>query len=288
MNALAPAVGAALVVLGVIVLRVGLQPPPDRSSTPERRWLRRSRGSQVAARKRLILAGVGLALGVAVWVVTGLVVAVLAVPAAFVFVPAVLSPPASAARIERLEALEEWTRSLSGVLGAGQGLEQAIPASLRSAPEPIREEVSHLVARLNARLGTRAAILAFADDVNDPTGDVIAMSLLLSVNRRGRGLTDSLTALAESVAEDVAAQRRVETDRAKPRTTVRLVTAITVAALVAMSLSGEYIEPYRSPLGSLVLIALLLAYAGVLFWLRQMSAGKPPARILRAGERTAP
>ena len=278
MNALVPAVAAALIIVGMLVPRACLRPPPDRLALPDRRALLRRR----VTRKQLVMAGFGLAAGVIAWLVTGLAVALLVVPAAVLFVPMVLSPPAAATRIERLEALEEWTRSLSGVLGVGQGLEQAIPASLKSAPPPIRGEVSALAARLNARLGTRTAILAFADDIDDPMGDVIAMSLLLSVDRRGRGLSESLAALAESVAEDVAARRRVETDRAKPRTTVRLVTGITLAALAAMSLSGDYVEPYRSPLGSLILLSLLLAYAGVLLWLRQLSAGRPPARILRA------
>ena len=43
-----------------------------------------------------------------------------------------LAPERSAAaRIKRLEAMEEWTRSLSGVLTVGVGLEQALVATLR-------------------------------------------------------------------------------------------------------------------------------------------------------------
>ena len=41
---------------------------------------------------------------------------------------------ATATQIARLEAMEEWTRSLSGVLTVGIGLEQALVATLRSTP----------------------------------------------------------------------------------------------------------------------------------------------------------
>ena len=53
--------------------------------------------------------------------------------------------------IARLEAMEEWTRSLAGVLTVGVGLEEALVATLRSTPGSIRPEVAQLVARLRAR-----------------------------------------------------------------------------------------------------------------------------------------
>ena len=62
--------------------------------------------------------------------------------------PRLLGAPASAADVDRLETLEEWTRNLAGVLAVGVSLEQAIQAGLRSTPEPIRPQVQTLVARL--------------------------------------------------------------------------------------------------------------------------------------------
>ena len=72
---------------------------------------------------------------------TGWLVAVLLVPAAVAGLPVLLSAPPAASKIDRLEAMEEWTRSLSGVLTVGIGLEEALVATLRSAPDPIRPEV---------------------------------------------------------------------------------------------------------------------------------------------------
>jgi uncharacterized membrane protein len=66
-----------------------------------------------------------------------------------------------------------------------------------------------------------------------------------------------LESLAETVAADVRAQRQVEADRDKPRATVRWVTVITVISLVVLGLNTTYVEPYRSPLGQLLLAILL-------------------------------
>ena len=176
--------------------------------------------------------------------------------------------------------MEEWTRSLAGVLGSGVGLEQALTATLRSTPDPIRAEVAALVARLRARWDTETALRAFADDLDDVTGDLVAANLILAARRRNRSLAAALQGVAESVAEDVAARRRVEAGRAKPRGSARLVTAFSAAVLAVLALTGDYIAPYRTPIGQVILLALLAAYAGALAWMRKMADGTPPPRFL--------
>ena len=146
-------------------------------------------------------------------------------PIAVIGLPILLVAPPAATQIARLEAMEEWTRSLSGVLTVGIGLEQALVATLRSTPAPIAAEVQRLVARLRARWDTEKALRAFADELDDATGDLIAANLILGARRRGAGLASVLEGLAESVAADVRARRQVEADRAKPRATARWVTA---------------------------------------------------------------
>ena len=195
-------------------------------------------------------------------VLTGWMVAVLVVPAAAAGLPVLLSAPPAASKIDRLEAMEEWTRSLSGVLTAGVGLEQALIATLRSTPDPIRPEVTRLASRLRARWATEDALRAFADDLDDATGDVVAANLILGARRRGAGLASVLDALAESVAADVRARREIEADRAKPRATARWVTIITVSVLVFLALTGDYVAPFGTPLGQVLLALLLVAVRG--------------------------
>ncbi len=277
MNALVPAAAGALIVAGILGLIAGMRPvevieTPNRSER-FRRLTPRSRRARM-----LLLAGIGL--GLIAFLVTGWLLALVAVPVALVGLPVLLSAPPAAVRIRRLEAMEEWTRSLSGVLTVGVGLEQALVATLRSTPEEIEPEVTRLVARLRARWVTEQAIRAFADELDDATGDLIAANLILGARRRGAGLASVLEGLAESVASDVRARRQVEADRAKPRATARWVTLISASVLVILAVSGSYVEPYRSPLGQVILLTLLSAYVATLIWMRRMATGRPLPRFL--------
>src|SRR3546814_8240199 len=106
--------------------------------------------------------------------------------------------------------------------------------------------------------------------ISDWSSDVCSSDLLAQV----------LESLAESVAADVRARRQIEADRAKPRATVRWVTIISVGVLVILAISGTYVEPYRNPLGQVILVTLLAAYVATLVWMKRMAIGKPLARFL--------
>ena len=275
MTALVPGLAGALVVAGLIAVVLGAR----RTAEAPRTTRARRRGPLASPRRRvLILAGLGL--GFVGWLVTGWVLSLVIAPVAVIGLPVLLAPPPAAAQIARLEAMEEWTRALSGVLTVGVGLEQALVATLRSTPAPISPEVARLVARLRARWDTEAALRTFADEVDDATGDLIAANLILGARQRGSGLASVLEGLAESVAADVRARRQVEADRAKPRATARWVTLISVSVLIVLALSGPYVEPYSSPIGQLILVVLLSAYAATLIWMRHMANGKPLPRFL--------
>lgn len=288
MNALLPAVFGALTVLGIIGAGLALRPHTPAPKAPRAPSPLQRRLTTLSPRSRVALA-VSLGVGVLLALLTGWLAAVVILPAAALGLPYLLSAPPAEARIRRVEAMEEWTRSLAGVLGAGVGIEQALTATLRSTPEPIKPEVTALVARLRARWDTEVALRAFADDLDDVTGDLVAANLILAARRRNRSLASVLQGVAESVAEDVASRRRVEAGRAKPRGSARLVTAFSLVVLLILAFTGDYIAPYRTPVGQIVLVFLLVSYAGGLLWMRKMAEGKPLPRFLgpdaRAGAR---
>jgi len=280
MTALIPALAGALVVAGLIGLAIGLRKSAQRPPAPTRPHLPlAARLGPTPPRTRALLL-TGLAAGLLIALLTGWLVAALLVPAVVVGLPILLSAPPAGSQIERLEAMEEWTRSLSGVLTVGIGLEQALIATVRSTPNAIRPEVTHLVARLRARWTTEQALRAFADELNDTTGDLVVANLILGARRRGAGLASVLEALAESVSADVAARRAIEADRAKPRATARWVTLITVGVLVVLGLTGQYIQPYSSPVGQVILLLLLSMYGATLVWMRVMATGKALPRFI--------
>ena len=281
MSPIIPGLAGALVVLGMLLILAGLVPHPEAPVRPQpttgrgvgRHW----RSLSTRTRAALLVA---VAVGVAAALLTGWLVAAVMLPLAVLGTPYVLATSTETGRIARLEALAEWTRSLAGVLTVGVGLEQALMATVRSTPDPIRGEVGRLVNRLQARWDTTRALRAFADELDDPTGDAVAGALILSARRRGSGLASVLTGLAESVADDVTARRKIEADRAKPRATARTVTLISAVVLVVLAASGQFMAPYASPLGQAVLGALLVLYALTLVWMRRMSQGDTPPRFI--------
>lgn len=282
MTPLLAAVAAMSVLGGLLLIVMGVRPAPVRPAAPRRA----SRNAAVTGRwgrlsprtRQLLLAGFGA--GLLVWLLTGWVVAVLVLPAAAAGLPALLLAPQESTPIARLEAMEEWTRGLAGVLTVGVGLQQAIIATLKSTPEQIRPEVATLVARLRARWSTAAALRAFADDLDDATGDLIASSLLLGAQRQGSGLSSVLEGLAETVAQDVRIRRTIEADRAKPRATARIITLISVGVLAVGALTGDYIAPYGTAFGQLVLLLLLSSYVGALMWMRSIARGTKLPRFI--------
>lgn len=281
------AVAGALIVaglIGAVAEATGTRVLPAR---PQRRSVaRRSWWQRISPRTRRVLAIAVLA-GAVVWLVTGWALAIVLIPAAAVLIPWVMSSNEASRSIERLEALEEWTRGLAGILTAGQGVEQALIASRRSTPAIIQPEISRLAARLRARWSTEDALRALADELDDATGDLIAANLVLAARRRSAGVARVLESLAESVAADVRARREIEADRAKPRSTARWVTLITVAVLAFLAITGDFVAPYGSAVGQVLLAVYLAAYVAILVWMKRMTIGQPLPRFIGATAKEA-
>ena len=219
--------------------------------------------------------------GLAIAVFTGMLIAIPALPLVFVMVPKIVSSKADEHRIEKLEALEQWTRSLAGVLGTGQGMRQTLVVSGRSAPEAIAPEISLLVARLNARRGTEESLRQLADDLDDSVADSIAGTLILGARETGAGLQRVLDGLAESVAVEVRQRREVEAQRQGPRSEAKwLGLGIPAAFIGFLFLSPELSRFYASPLGQMALILLVTAFLGCIWWMRTVVATRPEPRFL--------
>lgn len=263
--------GALLVAVGLACAVAGWRASPVRAA-------RRGRGRSRAPLGRL---GVALVGGLAAWVITGWPVLGLATLAAVWGLPLLLGGDRrEEARIDRVEAVEEWSRRVADVLAIGVGLEQALQSAARSAPAAIEREAGTLAARIAARTPTESALRRFADEVDDPAADLVVCAMILAARRRGPGVAAALTAIAGSVGEEVAARRRVEADRAKPRATARAVTAITLVVIGVGLLNRGYTAPYGSALGQSVLVATLGFFGAALWWMHSMTVTTPPERLL--------
>jgi hypothetical protein len=52
--------------------------------------------------------------------------------------------------------------------------------------------------------------------------------------------------------------------------------------LSVLTFSGDYVEPYSTPLGQVVLAVLLTAYVALLVWMKRLAIGKPGVRFLNS------
>lgn len=219
-------------------------------------------------RNRLLVA---LAAGLTVLLLTEWPVAALAVAAGVYALPPMLSGRTPQRRIVRLEALAQWSRRLAETIGASRGLEQAMADSLRVAPAPIRAQVEVLAGRLNNHAGTEQAMRAFAKELDDPVGDLIACALILAARRRGPGTREALGLLADAVEREVIVRRDVEAERAGLRTTLIVIVASVGALSLLFATSQTLAEPYGTPLGQVVLAVVAGIYAVGLWWMRRLS-----------------
>lgn len=281
----AMAVPAGLV--AVVAGAVGTQEPPSAG------WWRRWRADRAAAlpagelrkrRIRWVTAGV---LGVGVWLASGVFAVAALLAVAVVGVPWLLSATTHAAtRIEQLEGLGEWCQRCANALQLGMGLEQALASTRKNPPKGLEGPITDLVDRLQVGWRPQESLKQFANEMNDVTADKVAAALLLSAASRGPGLARSLEDMAESVREEVARRRTIEADRAKPRTTVRWMTIITLGIVGAGFLVPDYTAPYGTLLGQLVLAGLGSGFVAVLVWMRSLADHRPVPRFLIADPRS--
>ncbi|MFJ7909324.1 type II secretion system F family protein [Kitasatospora sp. NPDC096204] len=237
----------------------------------------------------LALAGAPLA-----WLFTGIPLTALLVPLAVFGLPWLFDTTRpDTHRIERLEALSEWTQRIADVLLLGVGLNQAIVTSRRTAPAALEDEIGELAARLQARWRPEEALRAFADSLADATADKVLAALVLRAGDSGPGLARTLSDMADSVREEVRQRRAIEADRAKHRTTIRWLVGIIVLVVMVGSFNTEYTRPYGTFLGQVVLAVVAALFVAIIAWMRALASHPPVPRLLtpdrrsRSGRRSA-
>jgi tight adherence protein B len=197
--------------------------------------------------------------------------------------PSVLDVTGRSTATARTEAIAVWTELLRDTLAAASGLSQAIVATASVAPEAIRAEVGMLASRLSNGMPIPEATRIFADEVADPSCDLVACALILAATARAQRLVDLLGALADSMREEVAMRLRIEAGRASARSGVRTIVLFslgfaTLLALVARS----YLQPFGSSSGEvMLLLSGAFDAAGIVLMVRFVR-DVAPQRLLRA------
>ncbi len=242
------------------------------------------RGSRDPERTRRV--AVAVAAGLLVLLVTRWPAAGLAAGGLAVLGPHVFGGAAAGRReLAKIEAIATWTESLRDTAAAASGLEQAIPATAQSAPESLRKPLRDLTARLAGRVPLPEALARFADDLDDPAGDMVVAALSLNARQRAGGLQRILTALAVSARAELEMRRKVEHERRALRGQAQRIAGLVVGfvGLQAVFARG-WVAPYSTPEGQVALSVFIAVFLAAFMRMRSLANTAPPARFLTSAE----
>ena len=267
------------VAVGALLIGVGLRGRPARPVTSSRlsTWLAARHD-----RKQVGLLVVAVLAGLAVGAVTGWVVGAVLTVVAVIGLPRILGSNVDYKRqLERIEAIAGWTEMLRDTLVAAAGLEQAILATAPACPEAIREEITELAVRLERGERLAPSLRHLADQLRDPTADLVISALVLAAEHQARQLADLLGELAGEAREQASMRMRVEAGRARTRTSVRVVVITTlVFAIGLVLLNRGYLAPYDSAFGQIMLLLVGALFTAAFAWLARIVRLREPERFL--------
>jgi tight adherence protein B len=189
--------------------------------------------------------------------------------------------------VERTEALASWVENVRDVLQSGNQPVGAIGATTETCPPSIRPHVRLLFARLSAGQPAELAFRRFADDMDEPLADLVAVGLLIAVSR-GAETEDVLSALALQARHQADRRRIVEAERAPMRREVLMVSLVMCALLCGVFLfaRSSYLNAYDDVSGQTFLAFILVGYGALLVWVGRLATFPRPSRFLtlRQGE----
>ncbi|GAB2522254.1 Flp pilus assembly protein TadB [Nocardiopsis aegyptia] len=262
---------------GVWLALVSLFPPRD-GARPAR--LR----AALLGRHRPVRLAASVGAGALVLFITGWPVAGVLLAAGTWWAPVLLGPDRHHERqVAGIEAVAAWTEMLRDLMAGAAGLHQAIAATIPIAPEPVRDDVVRLTDALRQGTPPQTALRRFADDVDNPTADLVAAALTSATSRHATDLGVLLGSLAEAAREQAAMLVRAAAGRARVRTSTRIIIAVTLGMAVAMLLfSPDYLDPFDGVFGQSVLAVIGALWAAALAWLVRLSRPKLGPRVLSA------
>jgi len=188
---------------------------------------------------------------------------------------------AAAGQVERIEALATWTESLRDSIAGSIGLEEAIRHSLTAAPPVLQPALQRLEGRIRVQIPLTQALAAYAEEFEDSSADLVVAALILNSKLRGPGLVATLSALATAAREEIDMRRKIEEGRKSLRRTALIIVGATGLFAGGLTvLSRDYVAPYSTPVGQLMLAVVLSVFGGGLMWIRSAANLRPPERFL--------
>ncbi len=185
--------------------------------------------------------------------------------------------------IALLADLASWIENVRDVLIAGEQPIGAITSTVAACSPSLRPHVRRLAAGLG-RLDPDILFRRFADDLDDPLGDLVAAGLSIAI-RRGARTVPVLTSLAMQTRQDVDRRRLIEAERAPARREVAVLTLIMGGLVTGLLVFGrsQYLDAYDEVDGQVFLACSLAGFVALIIRVQRLAAFARPSRFLTSG-----
>jgi Flp pilus assembly protein TadB len=179
-----------------------------------------------------------------------------------------------------VDAIAVWTEQLRDMLAGSNGLEQTIIATSAHAPAALRQPLERLVASMSYS-SLAQALQRFARDVDHPTADFVVAALSTAATRQVRELGALLGHLAACARDEARMHTRIWVGRARTRSAVRIIAAVVITFVGGLAvLSPDYLAPYRSAEGQVVLSGVVLVFFAALLTMQRLAVVVTPDRFV--------
>jgi len=237
-----------------------------------------TRNSVQGSPRHVVVAGVVL---VITWLVTGWTLAAVTIGVVSAMASTALSRYGKR-RDDRtlVDAIAVWTEQLRDMLAGSNGLEQTITTTATHAPAALREPLERLVVSMSYS-PLPQALARFARDVNHPTADFVVAALSTAATRQVRELGALLGHLATCARDEARMHTRIWVGRSRTRSAVKIIASVVIVFVGGLVvLSPEYLAPYRTAEGQLVLSVIVLVFFGALLLMQRLSIIVAPDRFV--------
>ena len=227
-------------------------------------------------------AGCAVAAAAVVGVATGWVTLVVAAVIAGWVAPSLVGLGARRRRqMARTEAVAMWAEQLRDMIRSSAGLNEAINRSATVAPDAIAPQVRALVVWAQ-RGDLPGALRRFAVEVDDSLADMVVNALLIAEKRAVNNLAGLLTAITVSARDAIESELRLTAARARIFRTSQLIGGIVALFTVLLvAVSGDYLAPFATLTGQLVLAGLLGLVAAAVAMMAALSRPAQTPRLLQ-------
>ncbi|MHC4985355.1 MAG: type II secretion system F family protein [Planctomycetota bacterium] len=163
-------------------------------------------------------------------------------------------------------------QTLASGVRAGLNLVQAMQLVARDGPNPLRQEVAHLLREYEYGLGLEDAMNNTADRIGSSDYRLL-FAALLTHRQRGGDLGITLDRIAESIREIQRLEKRVETLTAQGRATARWLGAMPVVVLLILYFLVDpsgVTDLFQNDIGKLMLLVMVVLNIIGFLWIKKI------------------